>query len=44
MTLTDVIAVLIVAAALGGAIAYIIRAKKRGARCIGCPGCGCCGK
>ena len=44
MTLTDVIAVLIVAAALGGAIAYIIRAKKRGARCIGCPSAGCCSK
>lgn len=44
MTLTDIIAIAIVAVALGGAIAYIVRAKKRGAKCIGCPSADCCGK
>ena len=35
-------------AILGGAITYIIKAKKRGQKCIGCPYSGCktcsCGK
>ena len=35
---------------LGGAAFYIIKAKKSGAKCIGCPhakncgACGCCGQ
>lgn len=37
-----VIAILVVV--LGGAIAYIIKAKKSGAKCIGCPAGGTCGK
>ena len=28
---------------IGAAIAYIIREKKRGAACIGCPAAGTCG-
>lgn len=38
----DFMAILIIAAILGAAIAYIIRAKKKGAKCIGCPLSGCC--
>ncbi len=33
----DLIAVLIIALVLGLAIWYIVRAKKNGAKCIGCP-------
>ena len=51
----DAIIVFLVALILGAAVGYIIIAKKRGAKCIGCPdsgscsgscsGCGCgCGK
>lgn len=33
-----------IAAAVGAAVRYIRKAKKRGARCIGCPGgCSCNG-
>ena len=33
-----------IAAAVGAAVRYIYRAKKRGARCVGCPGgCKCNG-
>ena len=35
--LSTVIAVAIVALFVGGAIAYIIHAKKSGKKCIGCP-------
>lgn len=38
----DVIVVLIILAIIGAAIAYIVRAKKKGAKCIGCPASGCC--
>ncbi len=41
---TTVIVIAIVVAILGGAIAYIIRAKKKGVKCIGCPaGSSCSG-
>lgn len=40
----NVILIFVLAAILGGAIAYIIRAKKRGVKCIGCPVGGTCGK
>lgn len=35
--LSTIIAVAIVALFVGGAIAYIIHAKKSGKKCIGCP-------
>lgn len=43
--MTNVIVILILALVLGLAIRYIIKAKKRGAKCVGCPagGCGCSG-
>ena len=37
MTPTDIIVLVIVALIIGGASLYIIRAKKRGQKCIGCP-------
>lgn len=40
--MTDIIVVIILAILVGGAVAYIIRAKKSGAKCIGCPAGGNC--
>jgi hypothetical protein len=37
MTPTDIIVLVIVALIIGGASFYIIRAKKRGQKCVGCP-------
>lgn len=37
-----VIVILILAAVLGAAFGYIIRAKKKGRKCIGCPDSGHC--
>ena len=38
----NVIVTLILIAILGLAISYIIRQKKKGVKCIGCPSGGCC--
>lgn len=38
--MADVIAVLILAAWIGGAAVYLIRAKRKGVKCIGCPAAG----
>lgn len=42
--MTDIIVIAIVAIVLGLAIGYIVRSKKRGTKCIGCPAgtCGSC--
>ena len=37
MFLDDLIAAVVVIAILGGAIAYIVSARKKGVKCIGCP-------
>lgn len=37
MTLTDGIVLLAILLIVGGAVAYIIKAKKSGKKCIGCP-------
>lgn len=37
MTLTDIIVIIAIVLIVGGASFYIIRAKRRGQRCIGCP-------
>lgn len=29
---------------VGGAIIYIVKEKKKGTKCIGCPASGCCNK
>ena len=38
----DIIIILIIAVILGATIAYIVRAKKKGTKCIGCPAGDCC--
>lgn len=49
--MTDLIVIGITAVILGLAAGYVVRAKKKGKRCIGCPeggtctgNCGSCGK
>ena len=39
----DIIIIAVIALVLGAALFYIIRAKKRGEKCIGCPYSKCCG-
>ena len=42
MNLTDIIAVVAIVAVIGCAIAYIVKEKKKGKKCIGCPySCSC---
>ena len=43
--MTNAIVIVLLALVLGLAIRYIVKAKKSGAKCIGCPsgGCGCSG-
>ena len=43
MTVIDYVVIFAVLAIVGGATAYIIRAKKRGRGCIGCPDSKTCG-
>ena len=33
----EIVAIIIIALIIGGALAYIIKAKKSGKKCIGCP-------
>ena len=40
--MTDIIIIGILLIVLGGAIFYIVKAKKSGAKCIGCPMAGNC--
>ncbi len=40
--MTNVIVILIVAVIVGVAIAYIVKEKKKGTKCIGCPSAGTC--
>ena len=40
--MTDIIAIVVILLIIVGAVAYIIKAKKSGTKCIGCPdGCSC---
>ena len=39
----NAILIIVLIAILGGAIAYIVRAKKNGVKCIGCSAGGSCG-
>jgi len=42
MGLIDYIVIAVIVLIIGGAVAYIIKAKKSGKKCIGCPdGCSC---
>jgi len=38
----DLVVILVLAVIIGAAVRYIIKAKKNGAKCIGCPSGGCC--
>lgn len=40
--MTDIIIIGVLVLIIGGAVAYIIKAKKNGAKCIGCPAGGNC--
>ena len=40
----DIIVIAIVVALSGAALGYVIKSKKRGAKCIGCPVSACSGK
>lgn len=42
MTYSDIIVIAVIVVILAIAIGYIIRAKKSGKKCIGCPDGGCC--
>ena len=42
--MTDLIIIGILLFVVGGAILYIVKAKKNGANCIGCPASGICWK
>ena len=43
--LPEMIAIAVIILIVGGALAYIIKAKKSGRKCIGCPdGCSCSAK
>lgn len=42
MTVSDIVVIAIVAVIVVLALRYIIKTKKSGAKCIGCPSGGCC--
>ena len=39
----DIIAIFAIALVVGGAVFYIVRAKRRGEKCVGCPYAKKCG-
>ena len=41
--MTDFIIVVVVLAIVGAAVSYIVKQKRRGVRCVGCPDGGTCG-
>ena len=43
MTLVDYIAIAVIILIVGAAVLYIIRAKRRGEKCVGCPYAKKCG-
>ena len=44
MNVVDYIALAVIVLAVGAAIFYMIRAKRHGAKCVGCPYAKQCGK
>ena len=40
----DIIPIIIIVLIIGGAVFYIIKAKKSGRKCIGCPDSATCSK
>lgn len=39
-----IIAIIVIVLAVGGAIFYVVRAKRKGQKCIGCPYANSCSK
>ena len=44
MTLADIVVIAVIVLVVGAATLYIIKAKKSGKKCIGCPDGCCCSK
>ncbi len=44
MTPIDLAVLGVIACIVGGAVVYVVRSKKKGKKCIGCPYAGTCGK
>ena len=42
MSLVDYFVIGVIALIIGGAVIYVVREKKRGRACIGCPYCSSC--
>lgn len=42
--MADILVVGILVLLIGLAVLYIVKAKKRGVKCIGCPSCGTCSR
>ncbi len=42
MTATDIVILSVIAAIIGAATWYVIKAKRSGKKCIGCPDSGSC--
>ena len=42
--MTNIVIIGIIGIIVGGAVGYIVKEKKKGVRCIGCPDSGVCGK
>ena len=40
--MTNIIVGLIILIIVGAAVAYLVRAKRKGVNCVGCPDSGCC--
>lgn len=40
--MADIIALIVIAAVIAAAVAYIVKAKRSGVKCIGCPAGGSC--
>ena len=41
---TDFIVIAVIALIVGAAAFYVVRAKRKGKKCIGCPWCDTCSK
>ncbi len=44
MSMVDLIVILILAVIVGSAVLYIVKEKKKGTKCIGCPMAGQCSR
>ncbi len=42
MNAGEIIAIAVIACIIGGAVVYIVKARKSGKKCIGCPDSGTC--